>query len=76
MLGKLVLDQALGGILEAFLDLTNADRSQALFVKAILDKQISEEMGLAGTAAAVNTLISRRIQKWQVYPRRWDAEGR
>src|SRR5574337_1633745 len=63
MLRQLVLDQALGRLLETFLDLTNADRPKPSLRQRRLDQEISEEMRLARAASPMCTLVARRIEQ-------------
>ena len=74
---ELVLQQALGEVLQALLHLADAHRAQAALGKAVLDQQPGKEMRLARASAAMRALVAggqarapaSRTDRWPVNPR-------
>lgn len=74
VLNQLVFNEPLGRILQALLDLADANRPLPLFRKTILDKQISKKMRLARSATTIRALVSSRYKKRIKYLSRFDPE--
>ena len=60
---QLVLKQPLGQILQALLDLADADRAQAGLGQTVLDQQTGKEMRLARATAAMRALVPGSAQQ-------------